>query len=339
MPVSTQDYLDQDPPIRGQKYVCLSFVSPENVLRNREIFDLTKFVRSLGTDIKDLIEKLEERYEKDESNSTSFRLLRERYDYLWSEDGLQCEFDFYRANHGTKLLEAFQAEHGFQTCVRGIKVRGVYEDLTEAQNRALAIKKFDDKFNVYVAELGCWCPWSPDVDDINDVVYAETQLNTLMKRYRENVSLADDLYAARKTTLLSELSEAKKKNDSLVVTPHPSSSSSVVPEQIASGSGSVDLHVAEITPFEVDVVVDKDHDDVGDDVVLVEKEEAKDQAAVSDAPVMSSHVEDMSTTTTETTSDLVASTTTPSTTEVKPKKRKAAVKKASRDNNNASVDM
>ena len=32
------DLLDEDRPIAEQKFVCLSFVSPEKVIKNKEIF-------------------------------------------------------------------------------------------------------------------------------------------------------------------------------------------------------------------------------------------------------------------------------------------------------------
>ena len=32
------DLLDEDKPIAGQKFVCLSFVSPEKILKQKEIF-------------------------------------------------------------------------------------------------------------------------------------------------------------------------------------------------------------------------------------------------------------------------------------------------------------
>ena len=35
-----EDYLDEDKPIPGQKYVCLSFVSPENVLEDKKLYTL-----------------------------------------------------------------------------------------------------------------------------------------------------------------------------------------------------------------------------------------------------------------------------------------------------------
>jgi hypothetical protein len=32
------DLLDEDKPIGGQKYVCLSFISPEDHIKNKELF-------------------------------------------------------------------------------------------------------------------------------------------------------------------------------------------------------------------------------------------------------------------------------------------------------------
>ena len=37
------DLLEEDKPISGQSYVCVSFVSPENILKKREMFFLNIF--------------------------------------------------------------------------------------------------------------------------------------------------------------------------------------------------------------------------------------------------------------------------------------------------------
>ena len=34
-----EDYLEEDKPIPGQKYVCLSFISPEKVLDDKNTFN------------------------------------------------------------------------------------------------------------------------------------------------------------------------------------------------------------------------------------------------------------------------------------------------------------
>ena len=39
------DLLEEDKPIAGQKFVCVSFVSPENILKQKEIFFFEKFLK------------------------------------------------------------------------------------------------------------------------------------------------------------------------------------------------------------------------------------------------------------------------------------------------------
>ena len=39
------DLLDEDQPIAGQKFVCLSFLSPEKILKNRELFYFNSFLK------------------------------------------------------------------------------------------------------------------------------------------------------------------------------------------------------------------------------------------------------------------------------------------------------
>jgi hypothetical protein len=48
--MSVEDFLEADPPIRGQNFVCLSFISPEKVLKNKETFKVTKFLEFLFKD-------------------------------------------------------------------------------------------------------------------------------------------------------------------------------------------------------------------------------------------------------------------------------------------------
>ncbi len=38
------DLLDEDKPISGQKYVCLSFISPEDHIKNKNLFYFEKFL-------------------------------------------------------------------------------------------------------------------------------------------------------------------------------------------------------------------------------------------------------------------------------------------------------
>ena len=52
-----EDFLEADSPIRGQNYVCVSFISPEKVLKNKEVFKVTKFLEFLFKDTNTVDEK------------------------------------------------------------------------------------------------------------------------------------------------------------------------------------------------------------------------------------------------------------------------------------------
>ena len=41
-----EDFLG-DPQVRGQNYCCISFVSPENILNNKDVFKMNKFLANM----------------------------------------------------------------------------------------------------------------------------------------------------------------------------------------------------------------------------------------------------------------------------------------------------
>jgi hypothetical protein len=198
VPVSEVDYLEADPPLRGQNYVCLSFISPEDVIVKKEHFFFERFTSYFTKEMNELFDGLSVRYPKDKDN---LRLMKDRYPYLFNENAIGDEFNFYVGNHQEKLQKEYDEKNNFQTSIRGIKVRGVFDTLREAQIRAEVLKKLDGKFHVYVAEIGVWCPWSPNPDDIPNQEYNETQLNTLMKHYKDNQTKKDVFYQERKNEL------------------------------------------------------------------------------------------------------------------------------------------
>lgn len=70
--------------------------------------------------------------------------------------------------------------------MRGLKIRGSYSQKEEAEARAKKLQKMDPDHNIYVGQVGKWLPWDPSPASIPDQEYAEEQLNTLMKKYKEN---------------------------------------------------------------------------------------------------------------------------------------------------------
>lgn len=216
VPVKEHDYLEQDQEIRGQKYVCLSFLSPEDVIKNKEAFLFSKFLNSFSTELAQFFESLSNKFKDDKETSDMMHLIKERYDYLLNSDSMNAEYGFFKESNGSQLESEYYEENKFQTSIRGIKVRGTYESIPEAKHRAEQIKKFDKNFDVYVAEVGCWCPWSPNVEDIQNQEFSETQLNTLMKKYKENQEVKDEIYLQRQSDLMKKAKSGQSQPAAIV---------------------------------------------------------------------------------------------------------------------------
>lgn len=199
------DYLDEDKPIRGQNFVCLSFLNPEDALKDKESFYFSEFVKSFTKDVNELFESLKLKYP---DSAKTIDVIKENHDYIVNPEKIDEQYKFFKSVNSAQIEKDFLAKNSFRTSVRGIKVRGVYDTLEEAKIRAEVLKRSGkDRFDIFVGQVGCWCPWSPNPDDISDQEYAETQLNTLMKKYKENNDQKDLAFEQRKQNKIKQAAE------------------------------------------------------------------------------------------------------------------------------------
>ena len=211
IPVSEADYLEQDPVIRGQRYACISFISPQDAIASKDAYVARKFLADTAKDLGDTLDSLTAAFADNVSVADTIRLVRERHAFLWDATAVQTEYAQYRQQHAEAIDDGFKEEHGaFKTSVHAFKIRGVYDTVDDATTRAKAIERFDKRFNVFVSEVGCWCPWSPSADSIQNVEYAETQLNTLMKKYNDSQDARDELYNTRKDDKVSQMNKDRE---------------------------------------------------------------------------------------------------------------------------------
>ena len=189
-----KDYLDVDTPIPGQGYCCLSFVSPEKVIKTKERFFMTKFLQHLDSYTGDKI--------PDHENA----------------------FDMYVSANELQLEEDFHKKHNYQTTIRGLKIRGVYSTYEEAQDRAKMLQQKDRAFHVYVGQVGYWLPWEPNADNVQNQEYLESELNELMKNYRKN-QVERDVYYAKQVDALktADSKNGTEENDEKLLDNNPSS--------------------------------------------------------------------------------------------------------------------
>ena len=188
-----EDFLEVDPKIPGQNYVCLSFVSPEKILKQKEVFNVTKFLEYLINDDEQLAKDIRSKMLNNEIKITydNINQLYGDWKYLKTES---LENDFFEKNN-------------YQTSMRGLKIRGVYDTQREANVRAQILRKKDPSFNVFVGQVGYWLPWDPEAEAVQEQEYQEGQLNELVKKYKENLSCRDDLYEQEKN---EKIEKAKK---------------------------------------------------------------------------------------------------------------------------------
>jgi len=212
VPCKVADHLDQDPVVRGQRYACISFVSPKDAIACKEVFCVHEFMSKISRDIHEMLKTIETVFgSKDDTVKETARLLMQRHEHLWDADTMQTEFRLFKEQESITIDDNFRRVHGaFKTSIHGVKIRGSYDTVDEAQNRAKALMRIDDRFNVFVAEVGCWCPWDPSTEEIGEVEYKETQLNTLMKKYNEQGESRDELYNKRKTTLIQQMGDDRE---------------------------------------------------------------------------------------------------------------------------------
>ena len=162
------DYLEVDEAIPGQNYVCLSFISPESLIQNKEAFKCVKFLQSYCKEQKLKFDEVYSKYQ----------------DFVYKyEDKLQRDFD---------------EQNDFQTSIRGLKVRGVYDTKQAAEDRAKKLSVKDSAFHTFVGQVGYWLPWDPNADKVESEIYQNSQLNDMMEKYQENNINRDMFYEEQK---------------------------------------------------------------------------------------------------------------------------------------------
>lgn len=212
------DLLEEDKPIAGQKFVCLSFVSPENIIKNKNIFFFEKFLKQW--DLNKSLEKYTQflNYISFKYNLVFDDLQKELQDFCKEEKDnlfittLDDEFKTYVDNNEEKLENEYSETCQFQTTTRGIKVRGTYPTQQEAELRCKMLREVDPNHDVYVGPVGVWMPFHPEAYKTGRVEYLEDELNKLMHEKDKNERNAKEEFEKRvKESKQRAYEENKKK--------------------------------------------------------------------------------------------------------------------------------
>jgi len=162
------DLLEEDKPIANQKFVCVSFVSPEKILKSKEIYFFQEFLKKW--DFNKSMEKMVQflNFISYKYNLTFDDIMKDFQDFVKEEQetlnksSLEDEYKTFLDNNEDELEKKFNIHNNFQTSIRGLKIRGVYPTVEEAELRCKMLRELDPNHDVFVGPVGLWMPWDPE---------------------------------------------------------------------------------------------------------------------------------------------------------------------------------
>lgn len=220
------DFLEEDVEIPSQRFVLMSFLSPEKVLDRKDQFFFEQFLKNyevtwktknledfLASTINSYNERLSKEADKlynagmqeqgdivlasrmqvSDALSTYQTFVQKNASEI-NKTKIKEDYENFMYKNREKLEDEFYTANKFQTTVRGLKIRGSYSTKDEASARAKKLQKSDPIHNIYVADVGKWLPWDPSPSEIKEQEYANAELNQLMKSYNENQEKREEFY-------------------------------------------------------------------------------------------------------------------------------------------------
>lgn len=197
------DLLDEDPVIPSQKYFCASFITPTDIIKNREHFTFEKFVQQW--EFSKSIEKF-----GDFLNFMAFKynlnledVMADLKDYVETERAKLRSFsvtDDYKNfldKHETAVTEEYNKLHGFQTSVQGFKFRGAFSTVEEAGAWCKKLREKDPNHDIHVGNGFVWVPWAPDAYKTGNIEFMEDELNQLHHEKLKNTEKAKQEFEER----------------------------------------------------------------------------------------------------------------------------------------------
>jgi len=197
------DLLEEDKPVAGQKFVCVSFVSPDKILKQKEAFFFEEFLKKW--EINKSMEKFAQflNFISYKYNILFDDVMKDMEEFVKEEKEVLTKYtidDDYKTfldKNEDELEKTFGIKHNFQTATRGLKVRGVYPSMEEAELRCKMLREVDPHHDVYVGPVGMWMPWNPEAYKTGRVEYMEEELNQLMSEKVKNETNAKNAFEQR----------------------------------------------------------------------------------------------------------------------------------------------
>lgn len=223
------DLCDEDSPLAGQKFACMSFISPEKILKKREVYIFDQFVKQWDftksmQKYNDFLNFISYKYNlKVDNVIADFNDFVKEENAILKSNSVEDDFKTFLDKNEDALNTQFQKENAFQTSVRGLKIRGVYATQEEAEIRCKKLRETDPNHDIYVGPIGIWIPWDPDAYKTGRIEFMEEELNQLHNEKIKNETKAKEEFdrrvkEAKKKAIQDNIEKAKKSGNVLTQT-------------------------------------------------------------------------------------------------------------------------
>ena len=212
------DLLEVDKAIAGQTFGCFSFISPENILKQRETFYFEEFLKQW--EMNKSMEKFHQflnfisfkyKLQFEEVMKDFETYVKEERDTIVSSS-IEDDYKTFLDKQEDELEKKFNVKHNFQTSVRGFKARGNFASQEEAELRAKLLRENDPSFDIFVGPVGTWLPWEPEAYKTGRVEHMEEELNQLVHEKKNNETIAKNAFEQRVKETKQKAIEDNKKN-------------------------------------------------------------------------------------------------------------------------------
>lgn len=223
------DLLSEDPPIANQQYGCYSFVSPEKIIKQKDIFMFEKFVKQWQYSKATMMYSDFMQYIAYKYNIEAEKLMEDFVEFATEEENVlkredvTGDFNHFMDKNEVRLTEEFQKKHNFQTSVRGFINRGNFATSEEAEKFAKQIRDRDPNHDIFVGRNFVWTPLDPDAYKTGRIEFMEEELNQLHHEKLKNEMKAKEefekrLYESKRRAIEKNIEEAKKSGNKLTQT-------------------------------------------------------------------------------------------------------------------------
>ena len=220
------DLLDVDKPIAGQNFGCFSFITPEKILKQKDMFYFEQFLKNW--ELAKSMDKFSQflHFVSYKYNISLEDMTKDYEDFVKDEQTelrkteMDSEFKTFVDRNEEKLENDFNLQHNFQTSVRGFKCRGLYATQQEAELRCKMLREIDPTFDIFVGPVGQWLCWDPEAYKTGRTEYMEEELNQLMTEKTKNETFAKTAFEqrikeAKQTAIEENIKNSNKTGSSL----------------------------------------------------------------------------------------------------------------------------